>query len=86
MIFFKVIVKIKLLSAFWSTDNCSGCPRDNYLFVQFRGLKNMSETISRLKIRDIAPNFSFWGQHEKIKELENLKGKIVVLFFVRSLF
>ena len=46
----------------------------------------MSETMSRLKIGDIAPNFSFGEQHEKIIELENLKGKIVVLFFVRSLF
>ena len=79
-------MKIKLLSAFWSTDNCSGYPIDNYLFVQFRGLRNMSETISLLKIGDIAPNFSFGGQHEKVIELENLKGKIVVIFFVRSLF
>jgi len=59
---------------------------DNYLFVQFRGLKNMSETVSRLEIDDIAPNFSFAGQHEKTIELENLKGKILVIFFVRSLF
>ncbi|SVE52353.1 uncharacterized protein METZ01_LOCUS505207, partial [marine metagenome] len=44
------------------------------------------ETMHRIKIGDIALNFSFGGQHEKIKELENLKGKIVVLFFVRSLF
>ena len=73
MIFRKVIVKIKLSI-------------DNYLFVQFRGLKNMSETMSRLKIGDIAPNFSFGGQLEKKNELENLKGKILVIFFVRSLF
>ena len=42
--------------------------------------------MSRLKIGDIAPNFSFAGQHEKTIELENLKGKILVIFFVRSLF
>ena len=52
----------------------------------FRGLKNMSETMSRLEIGDIAPKFSFAGQHEKTIELENLKGKILVIFFVRSLF
>ena len=46
----------------------------------------MSETMSRLKIGDIAPNFSFGGQPEKKNELENLKGKIVVIFFIRSLF
>ena len=46
----------------------------------------MSETMSRLKIGDIAPNFNFEGQEEKIIEVENLKGKIVVIFFVRSLF
>ena len=32
--------------------------------------------MSRLKIGDIAPNFNFEGQEEKIIELENLKGKI----------
>ena len=42
--------------------------------------------MSRLEIGDIAPNFSFAGQHEKTIELENLKGKILVIFFVRSLF
>jgi len=42
--------------------------------------------MSRLKIGDIAPNFSFAGQHRTITELENLKGKIVVIFFVRSPF
>ena len=46
----------------------------------------MSEIMSRLKAGDIAPNFSFRGQHEKVIELENLKEKIVVIFFVRSLF
>ena len=46
----------------------------------------MSETMSRLEIGDIAPNFSFAGQREKTIELENLKGKILVIFFVRSLF
>jgi len=46
----------------------------------------MSETMARLEIGDIAPNFSFAGQHEKTIELENLKGKILVIFFVRSLF
>ena len=46
----------------------------------------MSETMSRLEIGDIAPKFSFAGQHEKTIELENLKGKILVIFFVRSLF
>ena len=46
----------------------------------------MTETMSRLKIGDIAPNFSFAGQHRTITELENLKGKIVVIFFVRSPF
>ena len=56
-----------------------------YLF-QFRGLANMGEIISRLQAGDIAPNFSFGGQHEKVIELENLKEKIVVIFFVRSLF
>ena len=56
-----------------------------YLF-QFRGLQNMSEIMSRLKVGDIAPNFGFRGQHEKVIELENLKEKIVVIFFVRSLF
>ena len=42
--------------------------------------------MARLEIGDIAPNFSFAGQHEKTIELENLKGKILVIFFVRSLF
>ena len=46
----------------------------------------MSETMTRLEIGDIAPNFSFGGQPEKKIELEELKGKIVVIFFVRSLF
>ena len=40
----------------------------------------------RLKIGDIAPNFSFEAQSKEIIELENLKGKIVVIFFIRSLF
>jgi len=42
--------------------------------------------MSRLKVGDIAPNFCFGEQHEKTIELENLKGKILVIFFVRSLF
>ena len=42
--------------------------------------------MSRLEIGDIAPNFSFAGQHENTIGLENLKGKILVIFFVRSLF
>ena len=46
----------------------------------------MSETMSRLEIGDIAPNFSFGGQPEKKFELDDLKGKILVIFFVRSLF
>jgi len=37
-------------------------------------------------IGDIAPNFNLGAQHEKVIQLENLKGKIVVIFFVRSLF
>ena len=42
--------------------------------------------MSRLELGDIAPNFSFAGQHENTIEVENLKGKILVIFFVRSLF
>ena len=42
--------------------------------------------MTRLEIGDIAPNFSFGGQPEQKIELEDLKGKIVVIFFVRSLF
>ena len=37
-------------------------------------------------IGDIAPNFNLGAQPEKVIQLANLKGKIVVLFFVRSFF
>lgn len=40
----------------------------------------------KIMIGDIAPNFNLGAQHEKVIQLENLKGKIVVIFFVRSLF
>lgn len=46
----------------------------------------MNIIMPRLKIGDIAPNFSFEAQSKEIIELENLKGKIVVIFFIRSLF
>ena len=46
----------------------------------------MNIIMPRLNIGDIAPNFSFEAQSKEIIELENLKGKIVVIFFIRSLF
>ena len=80
------MVKIKSVSAFYPGCNCLGYPGDIIKILVQRRLNNMNIIMPRLKIGDIAPNFSFEAQSKEIIELENIKGKIVVIFFIRSLF
>ena len=46
----------------------------------------MSEVILRLKVGDVAPMFEFEWPDGDPTQLVNLRGKTVVLFFIRSLF